>query len=112
MTDKRADLGFGDELDTFDPKVWEKTPVKPKIQSNIPRKAAEVTGFKSREPASKIEKAKPRRRTTGRNRQFNIKAKSETVEAFYAVADSQNWGLGETLEYAVELLVKSYPKET
>ena len=112
MTDKRVNLGFGEELDAFDPNKWTEPPVKAKIKNNVPHKAAEATGFKSREPTSKIKKTKPRRRTTGRNRQFNIKAKAETIEAFYAVADGQNWGLGETLEYAVELLEKSYSKGT
>ncbi|MEM9234900.1 MAG: stability/partitioning determinant, partial [Pseudomonadota bacterium] len=51
-----------------------------------------------------------RRRRTGRNAQFNIKAKPETIEAFCAIADAQGWGIGETLEKAVELLEREYSK--
>lgn len=49
-----------------------------------------------------------RRRRTGRNAQFNLKAKPETIEAYCAIADAQGWGLGETLEKAVELLEQEY----
>ena len=49
-----------------------------------------------------------RRRRTGRNAQFNLKARPETIAAFCAVADQQGWGLGETLEYAVTLLEREY----
>lgn len=46
----------------------------------------------------------PRRRRTGRNVQFNIKARPETIKAFTAIADANDWGFGETLEHAVALL--------
>ena len=51
-----------------------------------------------------------RRRRTGRNAQFNLKAKPETIETFCAIADRQGWGLGETLEKAVELLAREYER--
>lgn len=31
------------------------------------------------------------RRKTGRNVQFNIKVKMETIEAFYEIADANGW---------------------
>jgi hypothetical protein len=46
----------------------------------------------------------PRRHRTGRNVQFNLKASQETVDAFYAISDSQGWVLGETLEHALAAL--------
>ena len=52
-----------------------------------------------------------RRRRTGRNAQFNLKAKPETIDAYCAIADAHGWGLGETLEYAVALLEERYGKE-
>ena len=60
--------------------------------------------------ASAVEPHRPpvRRRRTGRNVQFNIKARAETIAAFTAIADAQDWGFGETLEHAVELLEKAY----
>lgn len=113
MSKERADLGFGDELDSFNPSEWAPKPDKTANDRPEPeqtRQAADAAGFKSREPA----KASPeppkqqRRRRTGRNVQFNIKARQETIDAFCAVADAQDWGIGETLEHAVELLEGKY----
>jgi hypothetical protein len=42
--------------------------------------------------------------TTGRNRQFNIKATAETVERFYKLADEHDVPLGELLELALYAL--------
>ena len=108
MTTERADLGFGaalDDLAEFTPKS--KKPTKPKAHRNRSQKAAEAAGFRSREPKSS-DTARQRRRRTGRNVQFNLKAKPETIEVFCKVADANGWGLGETLEYAVELLAREY----
>ena len=114
MTKQRADLGFGDELESFDAAEWTPKPAdraasRPK-QSPEARQIAEASGFRSREPVATPAPSRDRRRRTGRNAQLNIKATPETVEAFYAIADAQNWGLGETLEHAVALLQKQYPE--
>ena len=130
MTKQRASLGFADALDDFNPDEW--APQKPKhtkktkvetsevdelTPSQIASKAASAAGFKSREPKTTTpiikeqapkEQVPLRRRRTGRNAQFNLKAKPETIEAFCAIADSQDWGLGETLEKAVALLEREY----
>jgi hypothetical protein len=45
-----------------------------------------------------------RRHRTGRNVQFNIRARQETIDAFLAIADQQGWVLGEVLEQAVAAL--------
>ncbi|WP_419741238.1 hypothetical protein [Ruegeria sp.] len=109
MGNERANLGFVDELESFNPSEWDKPKKKPRPAPDVAQKAATATGFKSREPTEpEITPALQRRRRTGRNTQFNIKAKPETIAAFCAVADSQGWGLGETLEYAVTLLADSY----
>ena len=107
----RSDLGFGaalEDLTTFDA-VPKKAPDRAGAVA-----AAEATGFRSREPKPAPKAAPParalRRRRTGRNAQFNLKAKPETIDAFCAVADANDWGLGETLEYAVTLLEQSYGK--
>lgn len=109
-TKERASLGFGGELDDLDPAAF----AKPKRSANgkpkpeEARKAAEAAGFHSREPAKPSDKPKPvalqRRRRTGRNVQFNIKTRAETIEAFTRIADANGWGLGETFEHATELL--------
>jgi hypothetical protein len=119
MTKERAPLGFGDELEEFNPAEWTPKPatnanVKPDVAAA--RKAAEASGFRSREPKPAPVPAEPgagqgsapRRRRTGRNAQFNLKARPETIEAFVAIADRQGWGLGETLEHAVSLLEREY----
>lgn len=114
MSKQRADLGFADNLEDFDPSEWAPKPARnsndrpPKGET---RKAAAAAGFKSREPQLEPERAgegAPRRRRTGRNAQFNLKARPETIEAFCAIADRQGWGLGETLEQAVVLLEREY----
>lgn len=123
MSTARADLGFGDELDQFDPASWTSKPVKASTDPEAKRaiqQAAEATGFRSREPkpanAPTTRAAEEgrgaqgiaRRRRTGRNAQFNLKARPETIEAFAAIADRHGWGLGETLERAVYLLSREY----
>lgn len=114
MGQERANLGFDDPLDDFDPKDWQ--PANPKVandklKQSETEKAAKASGFKSREakPVEKEpEQSVVRRRRTGRNAQFNLKAKPETIETYCAIADAQGWGLGETLEKAVELLEQEY----
>lgn len=109
---------FGD-LDDFAPQGAPK-PVPAAAIDEI----AEASGFPSRkaaapkapekaEPAAKkvppSTKAssparQPRRRTTGRNRQINIKATEETIETLYRVADEMDLPLGAVLERALEAL--------
>lgn len=136
MARERADLGFADALETFDPADW--TPRSPRPAPARPpaaetRKAAAAAGFRSREPqpaadpAAEAEAAapalaavetvaetspergagqgpRPRRRRTGRTAQLNLKVRPETIEAFYALADRQGWGLGEAFEHALRAL--------
>jgi hypothetical protein len=119
MSKERVDLGFGDELDEFNPSEWAPAP-KVTAANDHPakdetRKVAEASGFKSREPQLQADQGRagqgnaPRRRRTGRNAQFNLKARPDTIDAFCAVADRKGWGLGETLEHAVALLEREYP---
>jgi len=73
------------------------------------RAVAQAAKFLSREPiAPKTDpqgKRAARRYRTGRNVQFNVKALKETVDAFYAVTESQpGWVLGYTLQRAIEAL--------
>lgn len=114
MMTTRPDLGFGAELDRFDPAEWQAPSTEPQERAGrapVAVKAAEVVGFKSREPApAPVTRKQQRRRRTGRNAQFNLKVKPETIEAFCAIADRQGWGLGETLEHAVTLLEREHSK--
>lgn len=116
MSRDRADLGFGDSLDDFD--LSEFTPRQapaPRHSSEETSRAAEAAGFRSREPRATENlddgagaAAPQRRRRTGRNVQFNLKVRQETLDAYCALADRMDWGLGETLEKAVELLEERY----
>lgn len=117
MSSDRADLGFSEALDDLD--SW---PVEPHRPAPPPplrqetRAHAERLGFPSRQAGAQPPAAgqggtparQQRRRRTGRNAQFNLKARPETIEAYCAIADAQGWGLGETLEYAVALLEERY----
>ena len=49
----------------------------------------------------------PRRHTTGRNRQINIKATEETIEELYRIADKMGVPLGAVLERALAALAKN-----
>lgn len=116
----RADLGFQVDDTGFDPADWDVgAPAPKRPESSSARKVAEATGFRSREagitppavaPAAKRagEAKQQRRRRTGRNAQFNLKARPDTIQSFCAVADAKGWGLGETLEHAVALLQREY----
>lgn len=138
MSKERANLGFGDALDDLDLSKFTPKPARPANDlpsKALTEKAASVSGFKSREakPTSEApaaanvdladtasmgqgagiasilpEAIQQRRRRTGRNVQFNLKARPETIEAYCALADRMDWGLGETLERAVALLEKEY----
>lgn len=120
MGKERADLGFADALDDFDPADFQPKPKPIKRANDAPKreeaaKAAEALGFKSREAkdvaspkTSGAGQGTQRRRRTGRNAQFNLKARPETIDAYCAIADRMGWGLGETLERAVELLEREH----
>jgi hypothetical protein len=109
MENTRASIFDEADLSQFTPKK-ERTP---RQNPSVVKEAAQESGFKSREakaiPAETQAPAQ-RRRRTGRNAQFNIKAKPETIQAFIGIADANGWGLGETLEKAVELLELSRGK--
>ena len=97
----RADLGFGDALGDLSGFSAKPNVKKRVFEKKAVEEVAKESGFVSREkPKAEIQ----RRRRTGRNTQFNIKAKPETIEEYCSIADLNGWGLGETLEYAVELL--------
>jgi len=130
---QRADLGFDlpdatdDVVDPtgFNPADWDVgTPAPARPAQGVSAAAAKATGFHSREiPSAPNAATAPtaqsgagqgaspqpvRRRRTGRNAQFNLKARPETIQSFCAVADAQGWGLGETLEHAVILLQRAH----
>jgi hypothetical protein len=113
MSKERASLGFGDELNAFDPDEFRKPDRRAnhRPEPEDAKRAAEAAGFRSREPVKDTPTIlKPagqqRRRRTGRNVQFNIKTTADTIAAFTRIADARGWGIGETFEYATALLEK------
>jgi len=91
---------------------------KPAAQADQVKAISETADFVSREPAG-LKAApdpvareaqrepitrEPRRHRTGRNIQLNIKARAETIERFYAIADRHGWVLGEAFERAIAAL--------
>jgi len=83
---------------------------KAKTEKPVPtatiERIAEENNFPSRQ-AVKVPKEPRRKRrvyTTGRNRQFNIKATAATVDRFYKMADERRVPLCELLERALDAL--------
>jgi hypothetical protein len=111
MTAKRA--GVFDQEDELDVSGFApKAPDRPADKPEEVRAVSEAAQFQSREPrrdAAPVASAKrePRRYRTGRNMQLNIKARTDAIEAFYAIADQQGWVLGETFEHAIDALKRS-----
>ena len=106
MAEERASIFGGDDVDisAFKPKQA----LPPAASPEQVREVAEGVRFRSREPQAppvpQAQRREPRRHRTGRNVQLNIKARAEAVDAFYALADRQNWVLGEAFERAIEAL--------
>lgn len=101
----RAKIGFGDALgglSDFAP--------APRQRPTVPAKeVAEAAGFVSREvkPEPEAPVRQQRRHRTGRSAQINIKAKPETIAAFYAWADKQGLSVAEAFEVAIGKLSDS-----
>jgi hypothetical protein len=79
--------------------------------ADVIRAISEASNFRSREPAAPttadptgIVKRKPRLHRTGRNLQFNVKLRADSVESFYDIANRQEWTMGETVERALAAL--------
>jgi len=96
----RADPFAGDlDLSDFKPTP----PKKTAAQKSAIREVSEANNFPSRAPErAKTAKPPQRRRRTGRNVQFNIKATADTIARFTALADKRGLAFGELLDQLVE----------
>jgi len=76
------------------------------VEEDAIARIAEQNNFPSRQAAkpTKTERRKPRIHRTGRNVQFNAKAKAETISRVYKQADEMKVTLGEWMERAVDAL--------
>jgi hypothetical protein len=99
---QRADPFGGDlDLNDFKPAALK----RPHPQKEAIREVSEANNFPSRAPEPVKSAAKPvlqRRRRTGRNAQFNIKATPETIARFTGLADKHGLVFGELLERALD----------
>lgn len=71
------------------------------------RALSEAASFRSREggaPPDPTPRRKPWRYRTGRNVQFNARAKQSTVDDFHAIAERLDRPIGEVLERALAAL--------
>jgi len=94
--------------DPFDLSDFQPTPPKRPaivVRKDAIRQISEDNNF----PSRAAERAKPvakavvqRRRRTGRNVQFNIKATAETIARFTAVADKRGVPFGELLDQLLD----------
>jgi len=102
---------FGD-LDDFAPE-----PAPRPVPAAAIEEIAQASGFPSRKAqggsgvaagqgasSSTPAPRQPRRHTTGRNRQINIKATEETIATLYRIADDLGLPLGAVLEQALDAL--------
>jgi hypothetical protein len=105
----RADpLGDDIDLSGFTPTL----PKNPKIEKDMIRAVSEQNNFPSRAPeTARAIKTKPlqRRRRTGRNVQFNIKATATAIERFTALADRNQLVFGELLDLALDAFEQMHP---
>jgi hypothetical protein len=113
MADTQRSDPFGGNLDLSDFKPA--APKKTKIEPAVIREVSEANNFPSRAAPTKPKETKAapavqRRRRTGRNVQFNIKATPEVIARFTALADKNGWVFGELLEHALNALEKSSGK--
>jgi hypothetical protein len=83
------------------------------IQTETIERIAEENNFPSRQAAKPPKEPRRKRRvyTTGRNRQFNIKATAETVERFYKMADENKVTLCELMEMALDGLERAAARD-
>jgi hypothetical protein len=93
-----------------DPPVFTTKPrAEKRAEETAIAQLAEQNNFPSRQAArpSKAERRKPRIHRTGRNVQFNAKAKAETISRVYKQADEMKVTLGEWMERAAEALERA-----
>ncbi len=99
-----------DPLGDLDLTDFKPAPTKrPAVQKDAIREISEAHKFPSRAPerTNPVKKAVQRRRRTGRNVQFNIKATPETIARFTSIADKHGFVFGELLDRALDALEKN-----
>ena len=105
MTSERASI-FGKPASKIDVSGFAprgETTDRPKVEDL--EELTRGSKFKSREGAEPAApRSQQRRRRTGRNVQFNIRATQQVIDNFKAVSEQMDWPDGLTLEKALEAL--------
>ncbi|HLJ45471.1 MAG TPA: hypothetical protein VKU01_05665 [Bryobacteraceae bacterium] len=98
------------EIPSFEPKPKRELPVRTDVIEQI----ADENKFVSRQTPKPLKEPRRKKRvyTTGRHRQFNMKASDATVERFHKLADERDVSLAELLELALDALEKAKPLQT
>lgn len=97
-----------DDLTDFTPTTVRRTKPEPEAIHRALNETVYPNSRSTRKSGDVKIKSKTRQQyRTGRNVQFNIRASSNTIEQFHQIANSQNWTLGETLEYALNALAEN-----
>jgi hypothetical protein len=97
----------GSPASIFDNADEDNTPHVPRPDPDQLRALSEAASFHSRESGVSSDPAprrKPWRYRTGRNVQFNARAKQSTVDDFHAIAERLDRPIGEVLERALAAL--------
>ena len=90
------------DISGFNPRSDDESRPRPEQLDELTRGSK----FRSREVAEvqQINRIQQRRRRTGRNVQFNIRATQQVIDEFKALSESQDWPDGLTLENALRAL--------
>jgi hypothetical protein len=103
----------GSPASIFDDADEDHTLPVPRPDPDQMRALSEAASFRSREgaaPPDPAPKRKPWRYRTGRNVQFNARAKHSTVDDFHAIAEQLDRPIGEVLERALAALKRELAK--
>lgn len=91
------------DIDSFAPRTDDTARPPPEQLEELTRGSK----FRSREgaePPPVVTRVQQRRRRTGRNVQFNIRATQEVIDDFKALSEEMDWPDGLTLEKALQAL--------
>jgi hypothetical protein len=104
----------GSPASIFDDDEPDAPPPVPRPDPEQVRALSEAANFRSREavpvPPPPAPKRQPWRYRTGRNVQFNARAKQQTVDDFHAIAEQLDRPIGEVLERALAALKRELAK--
>jgi hypothetical protein len=87
---------------------------KPKPPREKVKAVSEAARFPSREapaPVPEPIKRKPRYHKTGRTASLSCRLMPSVVDTIYAIADRENWLVGETIERGIEALERELGKK-